>query len=150
MGYMLLSKDYIENVKTIFQGYHIFYSAVIPNEINNDNNKICNMVYKINNTTPLCDNKKIHSIEDVFKDFESLCKEFRDNLKYSNETFNIRVNSTVNYHYFTDSKNTFYYSDRMSVIRAIASILGEIVCENCLAKLYGDNIENYTVLCMEI
>ena len=146
MGYILLSPNYIENVESHFQDWHLFNSSA--NAINdiNDNNKIPHTVYKINNAIPLCDNKKIHSIEDVFKDFESSRKYFSDNLKYSNETFNIRVNYTTNWYYFTDSKNTFYYSDSMSVIRARASILGEIVCENCLAKLYGDNIENYRVL----
>ncbi len=146
MGYILLSPNYLENVESNFQDWHLFNSSA--NTINdiNDNNKIPHTVYKINNATPLCDNKKIKSVEDVFKDFESLRKEFSDNLKYDNEAFNLKYISTTNLYYFTDSKNTFYYSEKMSVIRAIASILGEIVCENCLAKLYGDNIENYIVL----
>lgn len=146
MGYILLSKDYIENVKTIFQGYHIFYSAVIPNERNNDNNKICNMVYKINDIIPLCNNQNIYSIENEFKDFESLRKDFSYNLMYSNETFNFIANSKINSFYYTDSENTFYYSDKKTIIRTIASIMGEIVCENCLTKLYGNNIENYIVI----
>ena len=147
MGYILLSPEYIENVESHFQGWHLFNSSAnYTNDVNDNNNKILHIVYKINNAIPLCDNKKFKSIENVFKDFESLRKEFSDNLEYSNEIFNFKANSTIDWYYFTDSKNTFYYSARMSVIRAIASILGEIVCENCLATLYGNNIENYMVL----
>lgn len=148
MGYILLSPNYIENVESHFQYWHLFNSSA--NAINDNNNEIPHTVYKINNAIPLCNNQNIRSIKKKFENFESSLKYFSGNLMYGNETFHFKVKSTVNYHYFTDSKNTFYYSDRMSVIRAIASILGEIVCENCLAKLYGDNIENYMVLCMKI
>lgn len=150
MGYILLSPNYLENVESHFQGFHLFDSTVDYDYEKDDNNKILYRTYEIKNTIPLCNNQNIHSIKEKFENFESSLKYFSGNLMYGNETFHFKVKSTVNYHYFTDSKNTFYYSDSMSVIRAIASILGEIVCENCLAKLYGDNIENYKVLCMRI
>ncbi len=139
MGYILLSPEYTGKVGCDFQDWHLFNSSAdYTNNVNDNDNKILHTVYKIKNTIPLCDNKKIKCLEDVFKDFESLRKEFSYNLMYSNETFNIRVNSTINWHYYTDSENTFYYSDKMLVIRAIGSILGEKVCENCLTKLYGN------------
>ena len=143
MGYILLSKDYLENVEIDFQSWHLFDATATPNYTNKDNKEILHTDYKINNIIPLCKKENIHTKENEFKDFESLRKDFSCNLMYSNETFNFRANSAIDYFYYTDSKNTYYFSEKMSVIRAIASILGEITCEYCLAKLYGNNIENY-------
>ena len=139
MGYILLSPKYTGNVDCGFQDWHLFNSSAdYTNDVNDNNNEILHIVYNINNDIPLCDNKKIKSIEDVFKDFESLRKDFSYNLMYSSESFNLKANSTIYYNYYTDSENTFYYSEKMSVIKIIASVLGQIVCENCLATLYGN------------
>ena len=141
MGYILLSPKHTENVESNFQGWHLFEAKNIIDT------KSGNYYYIINKSIPLCKKENIHPKENEFKDFESLRKDFSCNLMYSNETFNFRANSAIDYFYYTDSKNTYYFSEKMSVIRAIASILGEITCEDCLAKLYGNNIENYEAYC---
>ena len=141
-GYILLSPEYIENVESYFQGFHLFDSKVDYDYEKDNNNKILYRTYEIKNTIPLCNNQNIHSIKEKFENFESIRKNFSYELVYSNKSFHFSANSIMIKEYYTDSKNTFYYSDKKAIIRAIASILGEIVCETCLTKLYTNTIEN--------
>lgn len=140
MGYILLSPEYIENVESYFQGFHLFDSKVDYDYEKDDNNKILYRTYEIKNTIPLCNNQNIHSVKEKFENFESIRENFSYDLVYNNNDkyFGIDVFPKINRNYYTEeSKNTFYYSSEKLIIRAICSILGEIVCEDCLATLYG-------------
>lgn len=130
MGYILLSSEYIEGEKA--KKWHLFNSTNITDT------KSLIYHYKINDNKPFCKKENIYTKEKEFKNFESFYKNFGYYLIYNNEYPYIEF-PEINGVYFTDeSKNTFYYSDKKLIIRAIASILGEIVCEDCLATLYGD------------
>ena len=48
MGYILLSKDYLENVESDFQSWHLFDAMAVPNYTNKDNKEILHTDYKIN------------------------------------------------------------------------------------------------------
>ena len=149
MGYILLSPKHTKNVENNFQsnrqGWHLFDASSFSD------NEIKGFYYKINNSIPLCKKENIHPIKNEFKDFESSYKDFgielvynydknnKENDDYTEYDYDNYVIPEVNGYYYTEeSNNTFYYSDKKLIIRAIASILGEIVCEECLATLYGN------------
>ena len=114
--------------------WHLFNAI----NITDTKNGIYYYKYKINNNTPLCKVGDIHSKEEEFKNFESFYKNFGYYLIYNNDYNGIDFPEINGVYYTDESKNTFYYSDKKLIIRAIASILGEIVCEDCLATLYGN------------
>ena len=145
MGYILLSLKHTENVESNFQGWHLFEAKNIIDT------KSGNYYYIINKSIPLCKKENIHPKENEFKNFQSYRKDFGIHLVYNYDKNNKNNNDyteyaydngaipKVNAYYYTEeSNNTFYYSDKKLIIRAIASILGEIVCEGCLATLYGN------------
>ena len=132
MGYILLSPEHIEGEKS--KKWHLF-DAINATDTKNG---IYYYKYKINNHTPLCENNNIHTKEKEFKNFVSFYKNFGYYLIYNNEYPDIEFPEINGVYYTDESKNTFYYSDKKLIIRAIASILGEIVCEDCLATLYGN------------
>lgn len=130
MGYIILSPDYTEGEKS--KKWHLF-DAVNITDVKN-----LSYHYKINNDIPLCKNDNIHTKEKEFKNFVSFYKNFGYYLIYNNKYPYIEFPKINGVYYTDESKNTFYYSDEKLIIRAIASILGEIVCEDCLATLYGN------------
>ena len=132
MGYILLSPEHLKEEAII---WHLFDASSFSD------NEIKDIYYKINSSIPLCKKENIHPKENEFKNFKSFYKGFNYNLIYNGVLFS-RGQPKVNLTYYTDSENTFYYSDEKYIIRAIASIMGEIVCEECLTKLYGDSIGN--------
>lgn len=133
MGYILLSPEHIEfKDEKEDKKWHLF------DAINITDVKNLSYHYKINNDIPLCKNDNIHTKEKEFKNFVSFYKNFGYYLIYNNEYPYIKFPEINGVYYTDESKNTFYYSDKKLIIRAIASILGEIVCEDCLATLYGN------------
>lgn len=133
MGYILLSPEYIEFTdKKEDEKWHLFDATTNFTEA-----KSLSYHYKIDNDIALCKNENIHAKEKEFKNFVSFYKNFGYYLIYNNE-YNIEFPEINGVYYTDESKNTFYYSDKKLIIRAISSILGEIVCEDCLATLYGN------------
>ena len=140
MGYILLSPEHIKFIdENKSKKWHLFKAT----NITDTKNGIYYYKYKINNNTPLCKGSDIHPKEEEFKNFESFYKNFGYYLIYNNEYPDEYFNKINGVYYTDESKNTFYYSDKKLIIRAIASILGEIVCEDCLNMLYANNMENY-------
>ena len=63
----------------------------------------------------------------------------KNNEKYELQKKDVKYSLIKKLEYFTDKKQTFFYSKNEDTIRMLACLLGRRVCGTCIATLYGDN-----------
>ena len=141
MGYILLSPKYIKSKskENKIENWHLFKAKRYKEKLN--------LSQQLEEIRYLKEEYTVEIIDDgCFPEF----KEEVEIIKYIQVSSEYYKSISIEYDlkkettkykglkYFTDEKQTLFYSDNEDTIRVLACILGRKVCGRCMATLYGD------------